>query len=64
MRYVLILIIILLTIYAPVELTNHVLHWWYDFGVGFDWELFYEMIVIWVCYISAILILMKWSRER
>ena len=58
LRRLYILLLILLTIYAPLELTRYI------FAYGIDRELIVELSIMWALYVSAMVIIPRLLRSR
>jgi len=56
-RYLTIILITLLTIYSPLELTRAIFNWWFYWGEPMEWQFIFEIAFIWTLYLGAILII-------
>jgi len=65
-RYLLIILVLILTIYAPLELTRMIMIWNSieipNFRFAVQHHAIWELLLIWIPYLIAILVLVKWSR--
>ena len=60
-KTVVILLLVLLSIYSPVELSRLIIIYGVQYGF---FNLDFELAIIWICYISMVIILAKVIRRK